>query len=86
MKLRKTVCALVCASLLAASAAIGAGAEKMNTAAPAAASHSDSGISPQAEDVIEIRYRMEPYTKKWQYRRWNVTKNRWQDSVWIYVT
>ena len=82
MKLRKTVCALVCASLLAASA----GAEEMNTAAPAAASHSDSGISPQAEDVIEIRYRLEPYTKKWQYRRWNVTQNRWQDSVWIYVT
>ena len=82
MKLRKTVCALVCASLLAACA----GAEEMNTAAPAAASHSDSGISPQAEDVIEIRYRLEPYTKKWQYRRWNVTQNRWQDSVWIYVT
>ena len=86
MKLKKTICARVCASLLAASAAMGTGAEEMNTAAPAAASHSDSGISPQAEDVIEIRYRWEPINKKWQYRRWNVTQNRWQDSVWIYVT
>lgn len=86
MKLRKVCCALVCASLLAATAAMGAGAEELDNAAPAAvSSDSNAGISPQVADVIEYRYRYEPYTKKLQYRRWNVTQGRWQDSVWIYV-
>ncbi len=83
MKLRKVCCALVCASLLAATAAMGAGAEELDTAA--VSSDSNAGISPQAADVIEYRYRYEPYTKKLQYRRWNVTQGRWVDSVWIYV-
>ncbi len=85
MKLRNILGALLCASLLAAFAATGAAAEEVDATPPTVSANSDAGISPQAEDIIEIRYRLEPYTKKLQYRRWNVTKNRWQDSVWIYV-
>ena len=38
------------------------------------------GIVPYA-DVIEKRIRF--YNGKYQYRRWNVTQNRWEDPYWI---
>ena len=38
------------------------------------------GIMPLA-DVIEVRTRV--YNGKMQYRRWNVTRNRWEDPYWI---
>lgn len=32
-------------------------------------------------DVIEVRTRV--YNGKMQYRRWNVTRHRWEDPYWI---
>ncbi len=32
-------------------------------------------------DVIEIKYRH--LNGKIQYRRWNATRNRWEDPYWI---
>lgn len=42
----------------------------------------DSGetISPRG-DIIEIKYRV--FNGKIQYRRWNVTQQKWVDSEWI---
>lgn len=37
-------------------------------------------IVPYA-DVIEVRYRT--YKGRRQYRRWNLSKNRWEDPYWI---
>ncbi len=36
------------------------------------------------EDVIVYKYRYNS-TGNLQYRRWNKTKNRWEDSYWIDV-
>lgn len=38
------------------------------------------GIMPFA-DVIEIKTRY--LNGKHQYRRWNATRNRWEDPYWI---
>lgn len=38
------------------------------------------GIMPFA-DVIEIKYRTANGII--QYRRWNATRNRWEDPYWI---
>lgn len=40
------------------------------------------GIVPFA-DVIETKYRYNPSTGMIQYRRWNATRNRWEDPDWI---
>lgn len=37
-------------------------------------------IMPLA-DQIEVRTRV--YNGKYQYRRWNVTRHRWEDPYWI---
>ena len=51
---------------------------------PVAVAQADGeSISPQASDVIVTRYRY--YSGRWQYRRWNETKQIWVDSDWIDV-
>lgn len=42
-----------------------------------------SSIGLMSSDVIQYKYRQ--YNNRMQYRRWNVTRQRWVDPYWIYV-
>ena len=83
-KLKSFILLAFAAMMLTGAVAVQAAEIPEQTTVPAGeiVSASDAEIEPLA-DVIVFKYRTNPVTGKWQYRRWNETKGCWVDPEWI---
>ena len=83
-KLKSLILLAFAAMMLTGAAAVQAAEIPEQTTIPAGevVSTSDAEIEPHA-DVIVVKYRYDPVTGQWQFRRWNETKGCWVDPEWI---